>query len=150
MDSIMEDKLTYYVVELNKRGRPVTRGEVKALATILSTIPGFAASKGWLDKYFYRINAEISKGNNELKNYWKIISFTDLKKVEADKKILDCLIDMKADEAIIQRFRTMKNRKEEISKFEDSSEENEDDSMRIEDNCEIYIADDINPDSAEY
>ncbi len=150
MDSIMEDKLTDYIVGLNKRGRPVTRGEVKALATILSTIPGFAASKGWLDKYFYRINAEISKGNNELKTHWKIISFTDLKKIETDKKILDCLIDMKADDAIIKKFRTMKNRKEEISKFEDSSEENEEDSMKVDNNCEIFIEDEINPDSSEY
>lgn len=103
----MEQQLTVYVIELNKRGRPPTRGEVKIMGQYLSTIPDFRASKGWLDKYLNRIKDEMKTKDEEFKELFKIISYADVKKYEHEKSIVSCLIDIDVPEEIIERFKTV-------------------------------------------
>ena len=57
LDPHMEDKLGQWIEEQeNVIGHALTRTQIKRKARELCTIPGFKASKGWLDKFKRRRN----------------------------------------------------------------------------------------------
>ena len=126
MDSDMEKLLTKYIVALNKRGRPPTRGEVKNLGQILTNVPEFRASKGWLDKYLSRIQDYTeTKGSITDDENFKLLSYADLRRTESKKPILLCLAEIGLSEELIQKFKDMSH--EKFSNLaEDSFEENND------------------------
>ena len=108
----MEEQLTVFIVALNRLGRPPTRGEVKMLGQLLSNVPGFRASKGWLDKYLNRIKDELKQREPEFREHFKIISYADLKKFQSKKNIVECLISIGASEKIITKFKKSNQEKE--------------------------------------
>jgi len=124
----MEEKLTSYVVELNKRGRPPTRGEVKNLGQLLSTVSDFRGSKGWLDKYLNRVKEDMKHKDARFKELFRLLSYADLRKVEAKKPILSCLAEIGASDEFIQKFQEMSHDKPLINQshsyFEDTDDAN--------------------------
>mmetsp|Transcript_19741 Transcript_19741/g.16909 ORF Transcript_19741/g.16909 Transcript_19741/m.16909 type:complete len:86 (-) Transcript_19741:436-693(-) len=85
----MEHLLTRYIVELTKRGRPPTRGEVKILGSSLSSIKTFGASKGWLDKFIMRAIKDLDGTPNQ--TYFNIIPYSERAEYERNKPLSECL-----------------------------------------------------------
>jgi hypothetical protein len=109
MDSEMEQLLASYIAGLNERGRPPTRGEVKNLGQLLTSVPDFRASKGWLDKFLNRIQ-DYAKGPNHNDNL-KLLSYADLRRTEARAPILLCLADIGLSDDFIKKFKEMSHEK---------------------------------------
>jgi len=122
MDSEMEQLLTSYIIGLNERGRPPTRGEVKNLGQLLTSVPGFRASKGWLDKFLNRIQ-DYAQGPKYDENV-KLLSYADLRRTEAKSPILLCLADMGLSDDFIKKFKEMSHEKLS-SKVEDTFDAND-------------------------
>jgi len=110
LDSEMERKLTVYIVELNKRGRPPTRGEAKKLGQLLSTVPEFRASKGWLDKYIRRAQGYLQE-EPLLKEHFNLLTFSKFSEAERKMPILMCLESIGAPDKFLKEFKTMKTKK---------------------------------------
>ena len=109
LDSIMEKKLTVYVIELNKRGRPPTREEVVRLAQLLRTVNNFRASKGWLDRYLKRVQNELNQ-NPGSEKYFRLMPAVYIKTYESKKPILSCLEEMGASSEFIEKFKELKKK----------------------------------------
>jgi len=137
----MEEKLTAFVIELNRRGRPPTRGEIKLLGSTLSTIPRFGASKGWLDKYISRAQEDLK--DHPDKTLFNVLPYSDLTRVEANSKIVDCLIDMRAPENIVEAFKRAPILKPEALSASGNSEDDYESLIKYPDDDEsVYLGDD--------
>jgi len=141
----MEQELTKVIIAMNKKGRPPTRSEVKVLAQNLKSVRRFIASKGWLDKYFHRVQREIHKGESspktfparlfewseercekameleddinlknykitteDLKRYFKIVRYIDIKAVESKVPVVKCLKELGMSNKILKALEKMK------------------------------------------